>query len=1766
MRLKLSILMAVLLALAGVFVPQTGYAQTVSLTPSVVPNGIASTSGQQYRQRVNMTMGAGAIGLTVMFTVTAPPELTIVANTLTGVSGTAGVSAIPGAIAGGNSFPVQVTPAAGGGNSVANATVTIEFDVTTPTSFTGIAVGGKVDTVYTVAFATQANQTNRTIAVAKHNDRPVRLISFAAPDSSRGDTTRAGGRFFKLRFAASGLPDISHTGLNGLSAGLITTDTQTDINYTFYLSTDSTLVKRPSTLSPVEFYTLEPTRTPLVGTRQNPRVVPRTFIKENYVATFGATGLDSLNGVISLAGTLDNSVYYVYVLADPGPDRFPNVNGSATAKKRFDPTSLGTLTGGTFLGRSGPLLVRQPPEFVVAGWDYDDDGGDNYSATGVIQVPSDIVRMESSEATNRKDNRNITIDSGRFFGKGDALASLTDTPSGQRPRPVTTVDLLYHAEYLGNPANFQMAVFLSTASGLNVGNLVGAGIDSLQNAIRVPGSDTLKMSQRVYTFNPVQRNSVTNLVSYFVPEGDYYVYYAATDGTYRTVYQVLNDPFIASPTATTISVRHSPIMTVDQFGLDDFSGNGALDVVTGIGVSQMMSDVDGKNLSLGPATRYVNIFWGGTAGMDGFTSVGRNATVDLYYSNTPSFRAVGKSIAYTSGNSDGTDMLADVGTGDTHLIRAGINSTPNGLYDNSYAWDIWSYVSPEGTIPLTGTRYYIYGLLKAGTTQRLMSFTETNFTTSGGSPMSLSFQHPPYLRPIEPAQDITVHVDDPVKVTWHAVDVDNAEGAGLAVNPTGIGRSSPNSRTDSPNIRILLTSADWGEVTTWGSITNAVNGHRFWLVNANDGSRSTEVGLNEGVDSAYVFTGNRLRNNMGVGSSSANLELQTNSGAGGTYYVYMAIDDGRRPGLTGTKPLEFGNRAPLVRAPGRITFTGTVPNNPVTNPRFVVPKQFTAVSKNRITIPLVADSLVAGQTVGAINMLMSIDLADTAYFELVDTNPNVAGIQPFTLGSHSQLSTANVSQAVYTQGGRLRMDFIYEDLTTGLTFFDGKTPFAFLNLRAKTFTGGSAVNASIQIDNSGNRQSTIYQRSPFQNLGAQVPQPINVTVVRRSQVSGTVPLQGRASSADTVTFILRQVGDLAPAVDSLFNLNDLDLVKAGVQVLTTGPTGIYTLNNVPDGLWILTAQVPRHLAGHDTLLVKPGIDMTNVKPTRDGKGVVAVALWAGDAAGYVDSTGSSKPDNVIDAADVNAINAALFKQTGESGYNTFADINRDGIVDVTDRNYATENRTSNSGSAGFIKPVFPTFKQVVPEGTNADAVVSLIGVNAEQLRVGEFFDVTVKVEGAVAVRAYEVRLDYDPSKLEPMEFTSNGSLFEYYASSIAGSMIDKGKYGFVNSIFGRTPYGASGEGDLGTLRFRVIGRGGEATLKLADAKLLNVEHEGVKPQVNATEVRVAVSSEPMVYRDAAGNAIRGLILADEDAKVDFNDFLFLVRYFGTRESETNYDVRADLNGDGLVNFADFLIFSADFNKVAVDAPSALRVSKPTTSAGINTGAGIGLKVDGVVRMGQDLVVQVNVSDVSALSGWGVNIGFDADRYEFVEALASEGNLLSASGAETPVFLVHQEAGRVSLANAIAGAGSASGTGTLAQLVFRPKGEFDDARFEIFEGVLFDPNQLANPTAGTLLEVRPVPAEFALGQNYPNPFNPETTIAYDLAAEGEVRLEIYNVMGQVVRTLVSEVQPAGRYRVRWAGEDASGRQVASGVFFYRLQAGDFQGVKKLLLLK
>jgi hypothetical protein len=119
----------------------------------------------------------------------------------------------------------------------------------------------------------------------------------------------------------------------------------------------------------------------------------------------------------------------------------------------------------------------------------------------------------------------------------------------------------------------------------------------------------------------------------------------------------------------------------------------------------------------------------------------------------------------------------------------------------------------------------------------------------------------------------------------------------------------------------------------------------------------------------------------------------------------------------------------------------------------------------------------------------------------------------------------------------------------------------------------------------------------------------------------------------------------------------------------------------------------------------------------------------------------------------------------------------------------------------------------------------------------------------------------------------------------------------------------------------------------------------------------------------------------------------------------------------------------------------------------------------------------------------------------------------------------------------------------------------DSRGYVFAGTLFSgvfrSGEPLTSVDGKRFEL---PGRTTLYQNYPNPFNPSTTIQYDLPKAAIVSLKIFNTLGQVVATLANEKREAGYYAVQWNAT------VPSGIYFYRLQSGEYIETKKMILLR
>jgi predicted CXXCH cytochrome family protein len=109
-------------------------------------------------------------------------------------------------------------------------------------------------------------------------------------------------------------------------------------------------------------------------------------------------------------------------------------------------------------------------------------------------------------------------------------------------------------------------------------------------------------------------------------------------------------------------------------------------------------------------------------------------------------------------------------------------------------------------------------------------------------------------------------------------------------------------------------------------------------------------------------------------------------------------------------------------------------------------------------------------------------------------------------------------------------------------------------------------------------------------------------------------------------------------------------------------------------------------------------------------------------------------------------------------------------------------------------------------------------------------------------------------------------------------------------------------------------------------------------------------------------------------------------------------------------------------------------------------------------------------------------------------------------------------------------------------------------------------QKLDPTTDIKLIDNTVPQSYTLDQNYPNPFNPTTTIKYTIPKEGNVKIQVFDITGRLVTTLVNANEATGTYSVTWNGRNSGGQAVSSGIYLYRLEANEFVSVKKMVMLK
>jgi len=440
-------------------------------------------------------------------------------------------------------------------------------------------------------------------------------------------------------------------------------------------------------------------------------------------------------------------------------------------------------------------------------------------------------------------------------------------------------------------------------------------------------------------------------------------------------------------------------------------------------------------------------------------------------------------------------------------------------------------------------------------------------------------------------------------------------------------------------------------------------------------------------------------------------------------------------------------------------------------------------------------------------------------------------------------------------------------------------------------------------------------------------------------------------------------------------------------------------------------------------------------------------------------------------------------------------------------------------------------------------------------KVGDTVEIElIATEGAIGLSGYQATLQFDSEELTYVEnsFVAAG----LFSGGVAIVTSRTGVVSAAVAFFGSTT-SASDAGSLGKLAFTVAaGYSGKARVTLSSGQYgsasghtkLTIGAGGAAVQVGAQSGSGGTGGPVTATPDLNGNGT-----------VDFPDFIAFAFAFGSSDGDANFNAQADLNGNGTIDFPDFLVFASAFGGPAPTKRAGL--AKPVGERlGANSETVLSL-VPVPTRTEHEAVVAIAMTDAIDVMGYNVRLNYDTEVLELVDVVGPQGSLFGAA-----IQTITAD-GALLVADVLQADAALQGSQDLMVLHFRVLDPTQVGRVDIAQAILSDGGNHLNTLVGAhLSDVRALPEDYSLTQNFPNPFNPETIIPFAVPISGEMSVVIYNILGQEVVTLASGMREAGFYRLVWNGRDHLGRSVASGIYFVRLAAGEFIGVRKMLLLK
>ena len=328
-----------------------------------------------------------------------------------------------------------------------------------------------------------------------------------------------------------------------------------------------------------------------------------------------------------------------------------------------------------------------------------------------------------------------------------------------------------------------------------------------------------------------------------------------------------------------------------------------------------------------------------------------------------------------------------------------------------------------------------------------------------------------------------------------------------------------------------------------------------------------------------------------------------------------------------------------------------------------------------------------------------------------------------------------------------------------------------------------------------------------------------------------------------------------------------------------------------------------------------------------------------------------------------------------------------------------------------------------------------------------------------------------------------------------------------------------------------------------------------------------------------------------DAIVGFSDFATLIAAWNSQD--TYHDIGPATGAppaltpdyDGVIDFEDMMVFVQMWNwsaadQQAVNAAQGSPLTRPQqTQSSQSDRKSVDVQHpviltqpppddvwadDGIMRL------NVEIRDVAGVSSAGIVLHYDVEHLRILDI--QPGTFLGRVGSSEPgqVFIkrIDEDRGRIEVMGGRISpdSPSTSGGGVVARLQFEKLSQENSSVHVSYDLRDETAEQISSGSYQSSVDAVLEPDDFALLNNYPNPFNGETIIRFQLPSEQRVQLYIFNVRGQRVATLVDEQLPGGYHKVTWSGRNDDGRQVASGIYIYLIQAGPHRQSKKMTIIK